>query len=550
MQQQSSSAEEEAHPTRNKRPRRSLEGDEHSQKDRTIRNDTAAAAATSTTNSKKTPPPPYGSQAYWEERYQAQFAFLHKQQQQQQEELQTKKDSKQEDQEESKEEDTSTLAYHSWYFSYDELRPLLLPLLLGGREAARRVLLENRASAQEDGERQDESCEEEEEEDDEVDVTVSGAGAVEKVTCSEERSRGGLLVSDRALEEKKAEEDYLKKVAEPPKDESDIDEGVEFEEQDDNQSSCSDESDEGEDRSMFPDRQDGLASIDGPVAILELGCGDVPLGAALALELQELQQTTGSSARNIVKHILCTDYSPTVIETMRRQYCCKDSCTPGTATTVATPSANTDHTLTTIDIGNVPLEFATVDARALPYESNAYALVMEKGTLDAMLSDKAKGVRNCVSIVAECARVVKAGGCIMLVSHLNAHTVNVMSWLEEVVFAGLQQSQQPGPNGTNGWTNKGESFTNGAPSSSSNNSTVTWEIEVHGHDEIPQQREEDDEDECDRIESSRFPPNSAGPAVYIIHKKTKVENDDPHKNGTTSVGDPFHPTIPVKFFTY
>ena len=61
------------------------------------------------------PPPPYGSQEYWEERYQKNQRFV-----------------------KSNGEETSdtsdALPFHPWYFSFGELSPLILPIILGGRD--------------------------------------------------------------------------------------------------------------------------------------------------------------------------------------------------------------------------------------------------------------------------------------------------------------------------------------------------------------------------------------------------------------------------------
>ena len=59
-------------------------------------NKKVATEPEASTDSQKDEPPPYGTQEYWESRYAE-----------------------------------SANAGHSWYFTYDELRPLLLPLLLG-----------------------------------------------------------------------------------------------------------------------------------------------------------------------------------------------------------------------------------------------------------------------------------------------------------------------------------------------------------------------------------------------------------------------------------
>ena len=165
------------------------------------------------------------------------------------------------------------------------------------------------------------------------------------------------------------------------------------------------------------------------------------------------------------------------------------------------------------DETDVTLEFATVDARKLPYPSAQFALVLEKGTLDAILSDPVDGTNDCVAVVAEAARVLIPGGCLVLVSHLNAHTPHGLRWLEQVVFAGLQQQQ------VNVMT-------------TTTTMTTSWEIEVHGNDD-DDEKEENPSDE----------PGSS-PTVYIIHKKVidPKASSSPRNNSTS--------TIPVKFFTY
>ena len=58
--------------------------------------------------------------------------------------------------------------------------------------------------------------------------------------------------------------------------------------------------------------------MDGPISVLEIGCGDVPLGCGLANDLKSMEATTGADSQLICNRIVCTDYSPTVIEVMRR----------------------------------------------------------------------------------------------------------------------------------------------------------------------------------------------------------------------------------------
>jgi len=140
------------------------------------------------------------------------------------------------------------------------------------------------------------------------------------------------------------------------------------------------------------------------------------------------------------------------------------------------------------------------------FRSESFDLVLEKGTLDAMLSDTDVGEAGCVAIVTECARILKTGGYLVVVSHLNAHTNDGLEWLEEVVVKGLRAS------GNN----------------------ATWEVEIHGND--------GDDDE----EPSQTPLNSPGPAVYIINKRPPPEANENQQEGDVSAPS----TIPLRFFSY
>jgi Methyltransferase domain len=413
------------------------------------------------------PPPKYGSQEYWETRYAKQFQALlaSKQQPQPQPAPAVAADTNA-----NNDNEDETLPYHSWYFTYDELRPLLLPILLGGREEARNLI-----------EQYNGDDEDEDDDNDEEDEDKDGSN-----------NNGVLYCSLISTDESPKESSDVKKETE---DASDDQESIPIE---------SDEEDDDDDEDEEIVERDGLAR-QGPVAVLEIGCGDVPLGAALALELKKLQDTTGASAHSIVTDIVCTDYSQVVVNMMNKQYGCSSQ--------QSTTSNNNDDdnnnnnkndeeaAVPVLNIGNVPLQFKVADARKLPFPDNSFALVLEKGTLDAMLSDTCSGVADCVKIVAECARVVS--GCLVIISHLNAHNAYGLSWLEEVVVAGLRQ----------------------------HHTNVHWEIEVHGNSEVI-----DNEDE-------RVPLGSSGPAVYIIHKKKLTET-------TTEADARDTPNIPVKFFSY
>ena len=59
---------------------------------------------------------------------------------------------------------------------------------------------------------------------------------------------------------------------------------------------------------------------------------------------------------------------------------------------------------------SVTVEYEVADARKLPYDDESFELLIEKGTLDAMLSDTKDGAENSRLIVGECARVLASGG--------------------------------------------------------------------------------------------------------------------------------------------
>jgi SAM-dependent methyltransferase len=271
-------------------------------------------------------PPEYGSQEYWDERYKR----------------------KQNDDDENEAD-----PFHVWYFSYQDLRPLLLPLIVGTSMAEE--MLES-ASASETDQR-NQGCE-------------LGAKDEAKINdCGEdlanyERTEGMPRENDT-----NSKTDSHKKVGARPNEVT----GNENDEDDD---------DDSEEEIMRP----GLA-CSGPISVLEVGCGDVPLGT----DLCELRQT----GKEILNKIVCCDYSPAVIKTL------KDN---------ARIEANKEQGDHPKSCNDSIVEFVVADARELDYSDGSFDLVLEKGTLDAMLSDKEMGTANCIRIVTECARVLTTGG--------------------------------------------------------------------------------------------------------------------------------------------
>lgn len=187
-----------------------------------------------TTSTSQDEPPPYGSQEYWENRYAE-----------------------------------SASAGHSWYFTYDELRPLLLPLLLGRGGAD--------ASADDD-EDDGEEWEEVGDDDDEEE-------AVEGETNDDE---------EEGDEEDEGTVDHSSQAG-----------GGNGSDSDDN---------DDDDGIILHAQQEHP-----PKSVLEVGCGDVPLGHPLLLDLLSMQKDTGADANLVVKEIVCNDYAKSVIDVLREQ---------------------------------------------------------------------------------------------------------------------------------------------------------------------------------------------------------------------------------------
>ena len=182
------------------------------------------------------------------------------------------------------------------------------------------------------------------------------------------------------------------------------------------------------------------------------------------------------------------------------------------------------------------VRYEQADARQLPYAPASFELILEKGTLDALLSDPTSGPESCRDMLAECARVVTVPGYIVLVSHVNAAAVEVaegeggddndddgsasagMTWLQEIIIPGLQAGVAP----TTGPTEEEE-----AP-------PIRWRIEVHHSGG-----------------TAGGGKTSSGPAVYVIEKIGSVaaSSSSKHDDDTdTRRHEP--PTIDIQFVAY
>jgi SAM-dependent methyltransferase len=396
------------------------------------------------------PPPQYGSQEYWDERYKK---------------FRTGEPTKGDATEaEPKRGDDGATAYHAWYFTYKDLRPLLLPLILGGTNEALDPGVDDHSIDDEDNRQgQNSNC------------FLRVKPGLDEVSLEVTNPFGSNEERKDLMESVDCEED------EGEEEDDDEEEGKDLIE-----SIYSEEEDDEDDEEELPCRE-GLTA-NGPISVLELGCGDVPLGDELSLDLKEIEKVKGAKPGHIAQRILCTDYSPTCIQIL------KDNLLKQQGETTQGDQHNGE-------LKEQVLQYEVADARQMKHTNESFELILEKGTLDAMLSDIEVGTKNCVAVVSECARILKIGGYLLIVSHLNAHTSSGLEWLDNVVVVGLRAG----------------------------GGIARWEIEVHGND--------------GDSESSSSP----GPAVYIIRKKPPIDlESDEQKDDDDSAPA----TIPLRFFSY
>ncbi len=359
----------------------------------------------------------------------------------------------------------------SWYFTYTELRPLLLPLLLGRDEEDEEwsdceefeeileASNEDFENSEEDGDNSNENSDNDNNDDvdeaAEVDDEMKADEKIDDVgNASEDKSESQIILKDKK--------------------DTDIDS----------------EDDEIPSEEVFVEKLKNLQPCSRK--FLEIGCGDVPLGSELCIDLISLQKSSNVDAKKRIQEIICFDYSNKCIEQL---LCQQKEKKDGKA--------------------NLRVDYKVHDARDLPYKDKEFNVIVDKGTLDAMLSDEVEGSRNCVKIVSEAARILRVDGYLLIVSHLNANCPEGLSWVNEVLVKGLKDGD----------------------------CDSKWTIEVHSNDA-------EKEDSAPNVivvagseENAENDSKSAklGPAVYIIRKMGSC-NDDQRKNTSSEVD--------LKFFGY
>ena len=128
-----------------------------------------------------------------------------------------------------------------------------------------------------------------------------------------------------------------------------------------------------------------------------------------------------------------------------------------------------------------------MDARKLSFPGQRFDLVVDKGTIDAMLCSSA-GHADALAICSEAVRVLRSGGSFMVVSHLEPSSEDGSAFLSESLIPALK-SQPPR------WR---------------------WAIEVHKQagDDDDEDEDEDDEEEQEK----ESPGDGESPCVYVVRK--------------------------------
>ena len=137
-------------------------------------------------------------------------------------------------------------------------------------------------------------------------------------------------------------------------------------------------------------------------AVLEIGCGDVPL----LPKLVEDPHFDGARAIGI-------DFAPSAVRKVRLR----------------------ERERRRKQRGTVAYEQA--DARSLSFNAMSFDLCLDKGTIDAMMCSDEEGRSNVRSICEEASRVLRPGGAFVIVSHMNPTADEGMCFLQECLFPAL-----------------------------------------------------------------------------------------------------------------
>jgi len=127
---------------------------------------------------------------------------------------------------------------------------------------------------------------------------------------------------------------------------------------------------------------------------LEIGCGDVPVVPELARDI--VQET------NLMVNAVCMDYSAPVIDYLKQKH--KLEAKDGwqrkrknneeeNSQEMRWPTKCTKTSQDDINAPCVQVQYAVADATKLLYQDSQFDIILEKGVLDASLSDKHGGIQ-------------------------------------------------------------------------------------------------------------------------------------------------------------
>lgn len=138
-----------------------------------------------------------------------------------------------------------------------------------------------------------------------------------------------------------------------------------------------------------------LRSWNGDDKVLEVGCGDRPLVNEFVEFGVEKQ------------HLFGIDYAKSVIEPLVTQH----------------PLINFDE----------------MDACNMSFEDNTFACVIDKGTMDAILSHKNRkvGISNSKKLLSEIVRVMQQDAQFMLISHIEVESEEFEVFMEDILLPAL-----------------------------------------------------------------------------------------------------------------
>ena len=136
-------------------------------------------------------------------------------------------------------------------------------------------------------------------------------------------------------------------------------------------------------------------------SVLEIGCGDRPLAPHLAADPH-----FGGA------HVTAIDYASCVVRSLRQRE-------RGRANINSNAGCGDGADYHLGAGASRPVTYERQDARALVYREESFDLVLDKGTLDAMLCSSDEGFGNARKICSEAARVLRTRGCLVIVSHMS-----------------------------------------------------------------------------------------------------------------------------------